>query len=559
VKISLPISYSAYFCVVQKIHGMRFTWLILLGWLCKSVLLAQPAYDSHSLVVRFAPGLFPNQLAFAPQGQWKVVWPEKNVYAYSWTTGESPEEMMARLKQTGEGLVYVHFNYRADSRIREPNDPSFSLQWHHKTIQSAAAWVNQTGGLTAAGDTIVVAVLEKRSVDFTHDDLQGTMRINYGEIPDNQLDDDGNGYIDDYLGLNAVTLRDNNLAPDNHATRIGGLIGATGNNGIGISGVNWQVKMLSVSNVDLITDILSAFRYVLNERRRYNNSAGSVGSYIVAVNASFGFDQTKPEDAPVFADWCDLIHELGQEGVITVGATSNSRWDVDFVGDMPTNCTSPFMIGVTATNRLDTLDRAAAFGLQSIDLGAPGEALFSTRTGNAYNAESGTSYAAPLVTGAVALLYSMPDPDFSLLSREDPAAAASVVKQAILHGTDPLASLKGRTVTGGRLNLYRSVEEFSRLGYGTLPDRIALTSVFPNPVRDRLYYSFGFDGNQDHEVLISDMVGRVWLMDRLEVDFYPAQRHELNIAHLPPGIYFLMLRNGRKMDAVRFIKEDAPR
>ncbi len=539
---------------------MRFFLLLVFGLILISESNAQQSYDPKSLVVKFNKSLPEPVSSFVDRnGTWEVLIPERNLYAFTWSSGEPASVVKERLYKTFEGVEFVTYNFKSTQRSNEPNDPSFSLQWHHKVIQSAAAWVNQTGGLTYLGDTIVVAVLEKNNIDFTHDDLQGTIRYNHGEIPGNMIDDDGNGYVDDYAGLNAKTSMNNNVSSGNHATRIGGLIGATGNNCIGVAGINWQVKILSVSEADYISDILKAFRYVLTERRRYNQSDGSVGSFVVAVNASFGFDKTKPNDDPVFSEWCDLIDELGKEGILTVGATANSRWDVDFVGDMPTNCTSPYMIGVTATTRLDTLDKAAAYGMNSIDLGAPGEALFSTRTGNTYNTESGTSYAAPLVAGAVALLYAMPDADFSMLSREKPAEAASVIREAILDGVDPLSSLQGRTVTGGRLNLFKSIESFSKLGYGVLPDKLMLLKVFPNPVNEQLNYAFQFDGNEEHEVLIADLLGRIWLVARIPMVFYPQESHQLDVSNLPAGVYLLQVRNGKKQDSVRFIKGDKQR
>ncbi|MBS0404424.1 MAG: hypothetical protein JSS18_18325, partial [Proteobacteria bacterium] len=108
-----------------------------------------------------------------------------------------------------------------------PNDPQFAQQWQHQNIQSENAWNITTGGVTAAGDTIVVAIIEK--ADLTHPDLAANAWINHGEIPGNGIDDDGNGYVDDVRGWNPSAGNDN-VYSGYHGTEVAGMIGAVGNN-----------------------------------------------------------------------------------------------------------------------------------------------------------------------------------------------------------------------------------------------------------------------------------------------------------------------------------------
>jgi hypothetical protein len=538
---------------------MRFFTILLLYILFQTPASAQFEYQDKALLVRFYQKNVLNEMRNKDLSSlnWELVSASTQLYKVTWSDDISIEKMENNLNSWIGNSGYISKNYKSSQRNTIPNDPSYDLQWYHKTIRSSAIWSNITGGLTGNGDTIVVAVLERNNIDFQHEDLQELIWFNKQEIPDNGIDDDGNGYIDDYLGLNARNRGDNKVTPDNHSTRVAGIIGANTNNQIGVSGINWDLRILSVSNVEYIDEILRGFEYVLNMRKKYNDTNGAEGALIVALNASFGFDKTKPADDPVFQEWCDLIEMLGQEGILTIGATANNRWDVDFVGDMPTNCTSEYFIGVTASNRIDTLDRIAAFGAQSIDLAAPGEAIFSTRTGNMYNSDSGTSFAAPMVTGAVALLYSMPDAAFSELMLSEPQIAAQHVKNAILDGVDQLPSFKNRTVTGGRLNLFGALEQFSRLGFGVLPEQILIANLHPNPVSEDLYYNIGYVGFEEHEILIFDMQGNLCYEEKKNILFVKDVQQKVNVRNLIPGVYIISIRNGKKIASGRFVKADS--
>ncbi|MBS1568970.1 MAG: hypothetical protein JST45_05950, partial [Bacteroidetes bacterium] len=137
-----------------------------------------------------------------------------------------PQEAMLRAFQLDAGIEMAQNNHVGKERSI-PNDPSYSLQWQHQNIQSEDAWNITTGGLTAAGDTIVVAIIEK--ADLTHPDLAGNAWVNRGEIANNGIDDDGNGYVDDVRGWNPSAGNDN-VYSGYHGTEVAGMIGAVGNN-----------------------------------------------------------------------------------------------------------------------------------------------------------------------------------------------------------------------------------------------------------------------------------------------------------------------------------------
>ncbi len=124
-------------------------------------------------------------------------------------------------------------------------------------------------------------------------------------------------------------------------------------------------------------------------RNMYNTSNGTQGAFVVATNASWGIDQGNPANYPV---WCAYYDDLGSVGILNCGATANAQFDIDVVGDMPTGCSSDYMVSVTATNNQD-VRTFSAFGATTIDLGAPGENVFMTAAGNSYGASSGTSFA----------------------------------------------------------------------------------------------------------------------------------------------------------------------
>ncbi|MEO6038425.1 MAG: S8 family serine peptidase, partial [Saprospiraceae bacterium] len=352
-----------------------------------------------------------------------------------------------------------------------PNDPLFEQQWHYinsgsngglfdADLDAEQAWVLATGGLTAAGDTVVVAVIDG-GVDFQHPDLAPNAWYNWAEIPNDGLDNDGNGFIDDFRGWNVGALNDDiSGQTTGHGTPVCGILGARGNNGIGVAGVNWQVKIMFVAGSGTEASILAAYDYVLAARRLYNATNGKHGAFVTALNCSWGVDTGQPLDAPL---WCAAFDSLGKAGILSVAATTNLPLNVDVTGDLPTACTSDYLITVTSLQRNDQKAILAGWGLESIDLGAYGQNVFTLGAGNTYGSFSGTSFAAPQVAGAVGLLYSMPCANLIAVAKNDPSTAALWVKDLLLGSTTPNPSLAAFTKTGGRLNLYNLLEDYTEL------------------------------------------------------------------------------------------------
>lgn len=361
-------------------------------------------------------------------------------------------------------LVYnAQFNHLIKPR-NTPNDPDFIKQWQYLNsenpdvdLDAELAWDITTGGVTVNGDTIVVAAIDD-GVDFNHEDFGDNLWKNYGEIPANGIDDDNNGYIDDVNGWNARTDNGDVSGGGSHGTPVMGIMGAKGNNGIGVTGINWDVKLMLVQNNGFDATeatLLAGYNYPLAQRKLYNETNGAKGAFVVATNTSWGIDNGMAADAPI---WCALFDSLGTVGILNCGATANANTNVDIQGDLPTTCPSDYLIGVTNVTRSGNKDFLAGFGKEHIDLGAFGDEAYTLARNNRYGTFGGTSGATPNVTGAIGLLYAAPCNNLGDLMKSNPAAAALLVRQYILEGTQPNASLDTITATGGQLNLNNSLQ-----------------------------------------------------------------------------------------------------
>lgn len=372
-----------------------------------------------------------------------------------------PEVNMAQLNHILENRETAPFNLL-------PDDPLFSQQWQYVNtgangglpnadLDAELAWDIATGGLTPAGDTIVVAVIDG-GIDLNHSDLVANLWKNWGEIPNDYLDNDNNGYVDDFRGWNVYSSNDNILGTaTGHGTPVSAIVGAKGNNANGVTGINWNVKIMFVAGGSNEANILAAYNYVLQSRRRYNASSGQSGAFVVAVNCSWGTNYGQPSNAPL---WCAAFDSLGAAGILSVAATANIPVNVDEAGDLPTACPSDYLISVTNLTRADLKAANAAWGAVHVDLGAYGQEVFTAGANNSYGAYSGTSFAAPQVSGAVGLLYSAPCPNLIALAKTDPAAAASWAKNLLLNSATPNNSLQNITLTGGRLNLWSLLQDY---------------------------------------------------------------------------------------------------
>ncbi len=391
--------------------------------------------------------------------------PDLGIYLVKVPQGMDSRMASGQLSRMSD-VVYAQPDHVVTLRSTVPRDPEFTRQWGLKNtslegadIHAADAWDIGVGGKSSKGSDIVVAIVD-RGMDMEHEDLKPNLWTNPLEIPGNKIDDDGNGYVDDVNGWNAFS-KNGNVVAERHGTHVAGITGAAGNNGKMVSGVNWNVKIMPVMAATGQTSVvLEGYGYVLKQKKLWIESEGKKGANQVVTNSSFGVDRANCNTGE-FVAWNDIYNEMGKVGILSAVATANISLDVDKIGDVPTGCTSPYLIKVTNTDKTDKKNSSAAFGKVSIDLGAPGTAIYSTLPGNKAGELTGTSMATPHVAGAVAFLHSTASAALNDLIEKKPGEGALAIKNIMLTNTDPNASLNGITTTGGRLNLAKAAKAAS--------------------------------------------------------------------------------------------------
>jgi subtilisin family serine protease/outer membrane protein assembly factor BamB len=356
--------------------------------------------------------------------------------------GESVESAIRRLRASGR-YEYV----QADSLRRTlatPNDPNFNRQWplfnNGANNGIAGADIKAPAGWDVRTDAaeIIVAVIDT-GVRLDHPDLVANLWRNPLEIPGNGRDDDGNGYVDDVHGINAINGTGTPTDDTGHGTHVAGIIGAVGNNGLGISGVAWRVRIMPLKFLGGIagrgstSDAIECIDYAIRQ-----------GAHI--INASYGI-----EVGPVpFFDPAefDAVRQARDAGIIFVAAAGNDGANLDLLAHYPASYRLENVIAVGNSANRDEPSAASNFGSGSVELFAPGTEVYSLSNNPAspYATLSGTSMAAPHVTGALALVKAQfPNDNYRQLINR------------VLRSVDPVPALIGRAQTGGRLNLDRAL------------------------------------------------------------------------------------------------------
>ncbi|MFK7807638.1 MAG: S8 family serine peptidase [Saprospiraceae bacterium] len=475
----------------------------------------------------------------------------KDWQMYSLKTTKIQATALKASLRTHSDVASIGYDFQVEERDVIPNDLFYTDQWDMDAINAPAVWEFVTGGLSPNGDTIVVANLEY--TDLYHEDLVDNIWINHKEIPDDGEDNDGNGYTDDYFGWNAEfggdVVDQQFLGSNGHGTQTSGIIAAKGNNNIGISGVNWNVKLMVVSSKLIFSDILASYYYIYDMRKLYNDTNGEKGAFIVSTNASFGTDGF-PTDNETFMEWCSLYDSLGQVGILSIGATSNDTDDIDIKGDMPTSCPSDFLITVTNVTKANI--QRGGYSVENIDLGAPGAEVTSTRPFDDYSTIGGTSSAAPHVTGGIALLYSVPCEKWAQVIKEDPSLAASIMKGFILDGTTPLTALEDKTVSGGMLDLKGSFDLLQNYcGSSTGP--LSILEVKTRLDSRKITVDYQTPASGPYVMRVYDAIGRLLKEAKIDVGLFEQKTFDLEVQDFATGVYFLSIENDEDIQTKPFV------
>jgi len=336
-----------------------------------------------------------------------------------------------------------------------PNDPFFDRQdWLQNTgqfggtigadIHATAAWNITTGSLNN-----IVAVIDT-GVQLDHPDLAANIWRNPNEVAGNGIDDDNNGFVDDVNGWDFGELDNNPDDSAGHGTPVAGMIGAVGNNGIGVSGVNWSVSILPMKIANQFGQLETA---AIVSSHDYLTMMIGRGHNIVASNNSYGgYAPDFYRDLPTgVVSERDAIERFIATGATFVASAGNGINGVGVDNDaalaaFPASYNLPGIISVAATDTTDTITGFSNYGAQTVDIAAPGNGTLTASLGSNYTFFGGTSAAGPIVAGVVALLKSF-----------KPNASAVEIRQTIIDSADPLPSLQGRTVSGGRINAERAL------------------------------------------------------------------------------------------------------
>jgi hypothetical protein len=453
--------------------------------------------------------------------------------------------------ETIPGILWMEEDRILENRYI-PNDTYFDQQWHLEQISVVETWNIARGGLTPNGDTIVLAILDDGFFP-QHSDLIENIWTNNAEIPGDGIDNDNNGYIDDYQGLNVLEGNDDHTVKE-HGTAVAGIAGSRGDNEKGTTGVNMSVKMMLISEINKVSRVIEGYQYVLDMRTLYNQSDGQQGAYVVATNLSAGINGVFPDDSPIYQQWCAIYDKLGAEGVLNVNATTNNDVNIDESGDMPGTCTSEYLIVVTNSNRSDEKVEDAGYGIISVDIAAPGTEIYTTTIAEGYARFDGASSSAPQVTGVIGLLYNAPCKSFADLAKENPATGAMQVKAMILQGVDEIGSLQSVVRTGGRLNALSAISKMREFCEGTTGE-LEIFALWPNPANTHFYVSYQTENYELHEFVLHNAVGQTVFKQ----DFYPNYFGDkiydfvFENLYLESGIYFASIISDSGIQTVRLL------
>ena len=341
-------------------------------------------------------------------------------------SGKATDALRRRLEADPD-VAYAEPDFLLNTSVT-PNDPFYFRDWAlnetsgDHDVDAPAAWNTRTS-------CTKIAVLDT-GVDTDHPDLKDNL-YKSPDTPNNNRDDDGNGYVDDTYGWNAITGKGSGEDDDGHGTHVAGIIGGRGNNGTGVAGICWSasivaVKFMNSQGKGSTSDAIDGMEY-----------AAKKGAKI--INASFGC----PSSSESLHDAVDYVQD---KGVLLVVAAGNDGEDIDNHPEYPASYTDSNILAVAASTDTDQLASFSNYGDTAVDVGAPGDDIYSTYLGGGYKYLSGTSMASPYAAGLAAML-----------KKQESDATYSNLRYALRHEVDLPPAFKDKVAYDGRINAQKAL------------------------------------------------------------------------------------------------------
>ncbi|MBD3386890.1 S8 family serine peptidase [candidate division KSB1 bacterium] len=434
---------------------LKLTWW---GLIATTVSYCQSPNDQkyNQIIIKFKENLSQKTISsLSSQLNPSTIKPLPLINAQLWNIASPVEEAINYLQSRGH-IEYAEPDYILSLYNIYPKDPSFEKLWglhnwgqntgtEDADIDAPEAWEITTGN-----KEILIGVIDT-GIDYNHRDLEANIWYNPDEIIDG-IDNDKNGYIDDIRGWDFANNDNIPFDDRGHGTHCAGIMGAVGNNDIGVTGLAWNVKLMALKIFDengkaTISSAIKALEYAVDKGARISNN--SWGGY---------FYSNALEDAIKAAKEANhlFVVAAGNESKDNDGSTPSypASYDLDNI------------ISVAATDRYDKKSSFSNFGPISVDLAAPGELILSTFPGNQYTLYSGTSMAAPYVAATAGLFLSL-----------DPSLSYIRIKNHIVNNVDPLPSLKNKCLAAGRLNVFKALSSLNKTFFSAIPTSISFGEV----------------------------------------------------------------------------------
>ena len=370
-------------------------------------------YKYGELIVKYRPGKSGEARTALHQryGSQKIrEYPEYALEQVKLRAGQSVQEAIS-IFESDDAVEYAEPNYVLHTNV-VPSDSYWPYLWGMAKISSPAAWDTTTGS-----QSVVIGTIDT-GIDYTHPDLAANVWTG----------------TDGSHGYNAITHTRDPKDDNGHGTHVAGTIGGVGNNGSGVVGVNWQVKIMACKFLDATgsgytTDAIECLSYFRNQK--------AAGVNIIATNNSWG--GTSYSQA-----LSDAIN--AQRDILFIAAAGNNATDNDIIASFPANYELPNVLAVAATDSVDALATFSQYGRRTVDVGAPGVGIYSTLLNGSYGSYSGTSMATPHVTGLA-----------GLIKAQTPGADWRTIKNLLLATGDNITPLTTKTLTGKRINAFTAM------------------------------------------------------------------------------------------------------